>query len=120
MKRVMIIFAIIFISGCGESYSRRAQIQEGMTVRQVKEVTRVNNGSSLMRLYENKGEVVCRIFLLDEFANPRPYKCRFSRDGILQSITLDTAYEDSRLETGAAAIRSQGRESGDEKTYWQK
>jgi hypothetical protein len=120
MKLVLIIISIIFISGCSQTYSHRAQIQEGMTIGQVKDIARANNGSDLSRLYENKGEAVCIIYLLDESANPRPYKCRFSRDGILQSITLDTAYENSRLETGAAIIRSQGRESSDQKTYWQK
>lgn len=120
MKQVLIIFLIIFISGCGEAYSRRAQIQEGMTIQQVKDISRAKSGSCFERLYEDKGEVVYLIFLLDESSNPRPYKCRFSRDGILQSITLDTAYEDLRLQTGSAVIRSQSRMSSDEKTYWQK
>lgn len=120
MKQVLIIFLIIFIAGCGESYARRAQIQEGITLVQVKNISKANNGSDFQRLYEDKGEVIYLIFLLDESSNPRPYKCRFSRDEILKSITLDTAYEDLRLETGAAVIRSQSRTSDDEKPYWQK
>ena len=113
------ILALI-LSGCGETYVQREQIKEGLTLSQIKSLNAKSGTYTCRKLYETKDSEVYRLFLTDENRNIRPYKLSFSHDGILQSMSLDTSYEDSQIETAGSFIKSRGDKRDEERLYWEK
>ena len=121
MKQVLVISVFIFLLvGCAGPYAHRDQIEIGMTKTEITDVSRANPVYSCQRLYENNEGAAYIFYLLDEHNNLRPYKCRFSHNGVLNSIVLDLAYEDFALANARNIIN--GQKDGDcaEKMYWEK
>lgn len=120
MIRAWIILMLIFLlAGCAGPYARRNQVAEGMTEQEIAKISRANPIYSCRQLYENNNGVTYRLFLLDTHRNLRPYKCRFSQDGVLLSIGLDYSYEEFiLLENAAAFIRNQRDMRHYEPVYW--
>lgn len=114
----MILALAFLLTGCAGPYARRNQIAIGMTREDIATICNQNPIYSCERLYEKNNVVTYRLFLLDAHRNLRPYKCGFSHDGVLVSVGLDQAYENTALENAAGFIRSQSEMEDSEPMYW--
>ena len=124
MSRVLLLVNLIFLlAGCADSsnYARRDQLSVGMNKQDLAKIKSTNPFYICERLHSNDDKyVVYRIFLKDTDGQLKPYFCTFSRDGVLNSIRPDLAYENSAIERATNEYKGHGKWSDPELPYWSK